>query len=136
MIIIFYDVIRSTNRNPFTSISTGQTRLYEHNHSVLLEKLQTHSAKWKEIGTYLGFHPPKLDQIQARPLLLNGAPTSWLDAVLADWLQWIPGDSRGSTGFATLEDLKVALNKAGLGVTANNLEIEGQQTPCPAAGTV
>ena len=135
MIIFFYD-IRSTNRNPFTSICTGQTRLYQHNYSVLLEKLQTHSAKWREIGTYLGFRTSKLDEIQARPLLLIGAPTSWLGAVLADWLQWVPGDSQGSTSFATLEDLKVALSKAGLGATANDLEIEGQQTPCSAAGTV
>ena len=123
------------NRNPFTSISTGQTPLNEHNHSVLFEQLQTHSAKWREIGSSLGFRPSELDEIQARPLLLTGAPKSFLSAMLADWLQWVPGDSQGSTSFATLEDLKAALNQAGLGAAAYNLGIEGQQTPHPA-GTV
>ena len=102
---------------------------------MLLEQLQIHSAKWREIGSYLGFRPSELDEIQARLLLLNGAPTSWLSAVLADWLQWAPGDSRGSTSFATLEDLKAALNQAGLGAATYNQGIEGQQTPRPA-GTI
>ena len=135
MIIIFFYNVRRTNRNPFTSIFTGQTPLNERNHSALLKQLQEHSAKWVEIGSYLGFHPSELNKIQARPFLLNWAPTSWLAAMLADWLQWAPGDSRGSTSFATLEDLKAALCQAGLGATAHNLEIEEQQTPRPA-GTV
>ena len=134
MIIIFYDV-RSTNRNPFTSISTGQTPLNEHNHSVLLEQLHTHSAKWREIGESLGFRPSELDEIQARPPLWSGAPRSFLSAMLTDWLQWAPGDGRGSTSFATLEDLKAAVGQIRLGATAYNLGIEGQQTPRPA-GTI
>ena len=102
---------------------------------MLFEQLQTHSAKWREIGLSLGFRPSELDEIQARPLLLSGAPKSFLSAMLADWLQWVPGDSLGSTSFATLEDLKAALNQTGLGAAAYNLGIEGQQTPHPA-GTV
>ena len=43
--------------------------------------------------------------------------------MLSQWLQWAPGDSRGSTSFATLEDLKTALNQAGLGATAHDLKV-------------
>ena len=43
--------------------------------------------------------------------------------MLAQWLEWAPGDSRGSTSFATLEDLKAALYQAGLGATAHNLGV-------------
>ena len=101
----------------------------------MLKQLQIHSAKWREIGESLGFCPSELDEIQARPLLLSGATISFLSAMLADWLQWAPGDSRESTSFATLKDLKAAVRQAGLGATAYDLGIEEQQTPCPA-GTV
>ena len=87
----------------------------------LLEKLVKHSAKWREIGLYLGFLPSELDNIQARPLLLATAPNSWLDAILTEWLQWAPGDNRESTNFATLENLREALNKAGFHQTAQSL---------------
>ena len=102
-----------------------------HDHPVLLKQLQAHSAKWREIGSFLGFFPGELGNIEARPSLLSGAPRSWLSAMLTDWLQWAPGDGRGSTSFATLESLKAALNQAGLGAIAHYLEIGGQQTPHP-----
>ena len=41
--------------------------------------------------------------------------SSLFGAMLQDWLQWAPGDGRGSTCFATLEGLKEALNNAGFG---------------------
>ena len=110
-------------RIPQKFTAESQTPLNEHNHSVLLKQLQSHSAKWREIGSSLGFRPSELDEIQARPLLLNGAPRSWLSAVLADWLQWAPGDSRGSTSFALLEDLKAALHELELTQTAHDLGI-------------
>ena len=72
----------------------------------------------------LGFLPTELDNIQHRPLLLSNAPTSWLSAMLSKWLQWAPGDIRGSTSFATLEGLKDALRKAGLGAAAHDLNIQ------------
>ena len=96
------------------AVKSQSTELDEEHHSSLLEKLTIHSVKWREIGSLLGFLPRELDNIQARPFLLSNAPNSWLDAILAEWLQWAPGDSRGSTNFATLEDLKEALYKAGL----------------------
>ena len=96
--------------------------LTENNHPALLEQLQVYSAKWKEIGSSLGFCLSELEEVQARPVLLATAPRSWLSAMLAQWLQWAPGDSRGSTNFATLDALKTALNQAGLGVVAHNLK--------------
>ena len=99
------------------------TRLSDNHHSVLLRQLTKNAAAWREIGTYLGFHPGELSNIEAHPNSIQSAPISWLSAMLAQWLQWAPGDSRGSTSFATLEDLKTALNQAGLAATAHDLEV-------------
>ena len=97
------------------------TNLYENNHSVLYQTLVEHCAKWREIGTYLGFRPSELEEIQARPALYTTAPKSLLSAMLAGWLQWVPGDQRGSTKCATLEGLSDALNKAGLSEAAQSI---------------
>ena len=101
---------------------TGQcfTILSDQHHSVLLKQLHKHAAKWKTIGSHLGFLPNELANIEARPLLLHNAPESWLSAMLAEWLQWAPGDHRSWT---TLEALKHALREAGLGVTASDIGI-------------
>ena len=94
------------------------TRLSENSHSVLYQKLVEHCAKWREIGTHLGFRPSELQEIQSRPALYATAPKSLLSAMLADWLQWAPGDQRGSTECATLEGLSDALDKAKLSEAA------------------
>ena len=83
--------------------------------------LQHHSHKWEKIAQGLGFTPNELSIIKARPALLMDAPTSYLDAMLAEWQQWAPGDARGSTGFATLDALRKAVDRAGLGFTAQEL---------------
>ena len=93
------------------------TKLTEHNHSIVFEKLSKQSSKWRVIGTHLGFFQYELDKIEARHLLIN-PPDDWLNAMLQAWLQWAPGDSRGSTNFATLKGLIAALNKADLIETA------------------
>ena len=88
-----------------------------------MKKLKAHAAKWREIGTYLGFLPGELSNIEACPNLIRGAPISWLGAMLEEWIQWAPSDSRGSTSFASVEDLKTAVIDAGLGATAHELKI-------------
>ena len=98
-------------------------RLYNDHHSVLLKQLTKHASAWRDIGTYLGFSQGELSNIQVNQSLLVNSPVSWLSAMLSQWLQWAPGDSRGSNSFATLEDLKSALRNAGLGVTAHDLGI-------------
>jgi hypothetical protein len=85
------------------------------------EILSAHSYKWREIGEGLGFRAPELNDIASRPLLLHGAPKSFLSAMLSEWQQWVPGDHRGSSTFATLPSLRVAVDKAGLAVTAHEL---------------
>ena len=77
--------------------------------------------KWREIGTYLGFRPGELDNICGESLL--HAPTDWLQDMLSQWLQWVPGDGRGSNSSATLEGLKAALNQAGLGTTDHDMKV-------------
>ena len=99
------------------------TRLTEIHYASLLQQLSQHAAKWRELGTYLGFKPGELDNIQDRPSLFSKGPTSWLSVLLSEWLQWAPGDGRQSTSFATLEGLKAALGRAGLGAAAHDLNI-------------
>ena len=98
-------------------------RLTDDHHSVLLKQLTEHAAAWREIGTYLGFTQGQLNNIQANQSLATNIPVSSLSTMLSQWLQWAPRDSRGSTSFATLEDLKAALNQAGLGATAHDLGV-------------
>ena len=66
---------------------------------MICEKLCPHSHKWRDIGVGLGFTSSELDIIQAAPLRLHNAPWS---AMLADWLEWAPGDGRGSTEYANI----------------------------------
>ena len=72
---------------------------------------------------HLGFLLSELSNIESRPTLIQGAPVTLLLALLEDWIQWAPDDSRGSTDFATIESLKGALNDAGLGAAAHDLGI-------------
>ena len=106
-----------------TASNQNMSRLTESHHSVLCKELTKHAAAWRAIGIHLGFTQGQLDNIQAIPFLLAGAPTSWLSKILAEWLQWAPGDSQGTTSFATLERLKAALSEAGFHATAHDLGV-------------
>ena len=44
-------------------------------------------------------------------LMIQSPPSSYLREMLTKWLQWAPGDGRGSRNFATFEDLRDALLK-------------------------
>lgn len=83
--------------------------------------LRKYSHKWREIGLELGFKGHELDCIHHSPILLSTAPNSFLDTMLSSWRQWAPGDHRGSTKFATLDSLRTAVDRAGLGLTAQEL---------------
>ena len=102
---------------------SGNERLTQkRNFTSLYEQLSKHSHKWSTIGAHLGFLQSELDNIQARPRLFSDAPNSYLRAMIAEWLEWAPGDSRGSGDFATLNDLKKALHKVGLRDNALSLK--------------
>ena len=92
-------------------------------HAALLSQLKTHAAKWRDIGTHLGLCQGELDTIASKPNIQQQAPVSWLSAMLAEWLEWAPGDERGSKNYATLSGLKSAVREAGLGRTAEELTL-------------
>ena len=81
--------------------------------SNLLTQLKKYATKWRDIGTHLGFYSWELDNIQARPFLMQTAPESWLGAMLTEWLQRAPNDTRGSS---SIESLTLALSKCGIGM--------------------
>ena len=106
------------------SLFSGEdNRLTAKHFPALLQQLKVHAHRWREIGTHLGFHPGSLSNIESRLSLMYGAPVSHLGAMLEEWIQWAPGDSRGSKNFATLRLLKKALSKAGLGAAAHDFSI-------------
>ena len=106
----------------YTPSTDEKCQLSERHLSKLLCTLNPHASKWREIGTHLGFHQGELDNIQGNLSLLNEGPKALLREMLREWLEWAPGDSRGSSSFASIECLKCALDKSGLGKTA--LEVE------------
>ena len=83
--------------------------------------LKRYSHKWREIGEALGFKASELDNIMGRPKLFHSAPSSYLSAMLSEWQEWAPGDHRGSKTYATLHSLRKAVDRAGLGLTAQEL---------------
>ena len=109
------------------SVHVG-VRLTARDLPALFKQLKYHAARWKQIGLHLGFLPGELSNIESRPTLIQEAPVSFLGALLEELIQWAPGDSRGSTDFATIESLKGALNDAGLGAAAHDLSSEPSKT--------
>lgn len=89
----------------------------------MTEKLMPYSYRWRRIGQSLGFTADELNNIEAKPNLFANAPSSYLSAMLSDWGQWVPEDSRGSADYATLESLRMAVDRAGVGRTAQSLNL-------------
>ena len=83
--------------------------------------LQHSAHKWEKIALSLGFTRDEIANIKATPTLLHSGPTSYLDAMFAEWEQWAPDDARGSTDYATLNGLITAVREAGMGRTAQEL---------------
>ena len=98
--------------SPSTAVSTNHKCFSESDLPMLLSKLDNHATKWRDIGMYLGFQHGELENIQAKPFLLFGAPHSYLGAMLTDWLHRAPSDHRGGP---TIDNLMSALRKSGLG---------------------
>ena len=67
----------------------------------------------------MGFLEGELKNIESDvKLMTQSPPKSWLREMLSQWLQWAPGDNRGSSGFATKESLRSALLNVDLGQLA------------------
>ena len=56
--------------------------------AYLLRLLQSYSYKWNLIGLSLGFTPHELYTISSKVTLLTGAPVSYLQELLSQWVQW------------------------------------------------
>ena len=94
---------------------------------------------WKRLGKELGFSTPELEDIERIPrrkiivkhhwkrilqlLLWSRKPDDWyrLEEMLRQWLQWYPGDSRGSSSFAIHSKLQTELVNIGHGNIACDL---------------
>ena len=98
--------------SPSTAASTSHKCLSESDLPMLLSKLNDQATKWRDIGMHLRFRHGQLDNIQARPFLQSSAPESFLGAMLTEWLQRSPDDSRGAS---TIDNLVFALRQIGLG---------------------
>ena len=62
----------------------------------------------------LGFKDYEIKNIEAEPMLISQGAKGYLREMLGQWLQWGPGDGRGSKDFANSEDLWKALHLVGL----------------------
>ena len=98
------------------------TSLTDKDHAHIYYKLRHHAASWRDIGRALGFKQGEMNNIRSNPMLIASAPNSYLEEMLTQWLEWAPGDGRGSVGFATKETLRVALLKANLGQLAQQFQ--------------
>ena len=86
----------------------------------VMELLQSCSDKWSEIGLSLGFTQHELSRISV------GAPVSYLQELLSQWVQWPTADH---PSHPTLGALCTALRSSlvGLGSLAEELEKEMKQ---------
>ena len=99
-------------------------RLFSDDYNWIRDKLRPHAHKWKEIAHGLGFLAAELKNIEADDSNRVNTPFSYLYAMLDSWLQWAPRDDRGSRDYATVRSLSTAVDKAGLGVLAQDLMSE------------
>ena len=106
----------------------SNTKLEKHHHTLLFGQLSGCAFKWTEIGIHLGFLSNELKNIAAEPSLHHEGTKGFLREMLSQWLEWAPGDQRGSKEYGTLEALKRAVSKAGLGATADDLTISAETT--------
>lgn len=105
----------------------GSTRtlVESHHYGILIEQLCKRAAKWDMIATGLRFTNDEINNIDASS---NSKPLACLRAVLSDWMQWAPGDARGSKDRSTLEALKIALYRANCGDIAETLTLTEKMT--------
>lgn len=97
--------------------------LTEKDLNVLNNLIHNHSSKWWDIGAALKFTHSELDLIRSQPLLLTGAPVSFMMQLLSQWVQWPTADHPTNP---TLRLLCTALRSSsvGLGSLAEVVEKE------------
>lgn len=96
-------------------------RYDDNDHTMIYDVLKTQAHEWENIGKALGFEEGEIAIIKSNPMSMADAPNSWLRKMLSQWLQWAPGDGRGSSSYASKEMLCKALKKAKLARLAEKL---------------
>ena len=101
-------------------------KLSEKDLAHLMRLLQSYSYKWNPIGLSLGFTPHELYNISCMVTLLTGAPVSYLQELLSQWVQWPTEEHQNNP---TLGALCTALRSSlvGLGSLAEEVEKEMKQ---------
>ena len=89
--------------------------------------LQSYSYKWNPIGLSLGFTPHELCTISSKVTLLTGAPVSYLQELLSQWVQWPTEEHRNDP---TLEALCTALRSSLVGLGGLAEEVEKEMKKC------
>ena len=100
----------------------------------LMNLIHNFSDKWNSIGVGLGFIQPELNQIYNNPsLFMSGAPASFLNDLLNQWVQW-PTASHPTK--PTLRALCEALRSSpvGLGSLAEKVKREMTHSRRSTAG--
>lgn len=69
-------------------------------------------SKWRDIGTHLGFSANEMDNIHQQN---SDNEQLCIKELLRQWLDWYPGDVRGSTSYPTYSRIQSVLVDSGLG---------------------
>ena len=118
-----------------TSSRTVPTDLIKHHHidslyrSITGRDPENCLSQWKMVGLQLGFSEKELSDVpgKADDSIWKFSDEEFnydgkiFKQMLKEWVEWYPGDSRGSTKFATYSDLQNALIKTGFGNVARDL---------------
>ena len=85
-----------------------------------MKLLKNYSYKWRDIGLALGFTLSELNLIDHKPILMLNAPSSYLEALLGQFVEWPNEDHEN---YPTLKKLCEALRSStvGLGALAINV---------------
>ena len=120
-----YHLVLQISLGPTSLPAAGQSRTVvdSRHYGALCEQLRPCVAGWRKIAEGLRFHNYEIENIGSDLTKLVGSPGSYMDAVLSEWLNWGPGDKRGTKDLATLEALKEALNRADFGRVAGTLKL-------------
>ena len=95
----------------------------------LMRLLRNYSTKWEMIGLSLGFIQRELSIISGMPKLFAGAPVSYLQELLSQWVQWPTADH---PSHPTLGALCTALRSSLVGLGTLAEEVEKKMKQCAA----
>ena len=93
----------------------------------LMRLLQSYSYQWSPIGLSLGFTQHELKTISGMLALLTGAPVSYLQELLSQWVQWPTADH---PSHPNLGALCTALRSSLVGLGSLSEELEREMKQC------